>query len=40
MRVSNETAIAFYRRFGFTRVRRVRGYYEDGEDGWRMQWKS
>ncbi|HUS05252.1 MAG TPA: ribosomal protein S18-alanine N-acetyltransferase [Bryobacteraceae bacterium] len=39
VRTGNETAIAFYCRFGFTRVRRVRGYYEDGEDGWRMQRK-
>jgi ribosomal-protein-alanine N-acetyltransferase len=33
VRATNAAAIRFYRRFGFRRVRRVRGYYEDGGDG-------
>jgi ribosomal-protein-alanine N-acetyltransferase len=37
VRVSNQDAIRLYLRFGFRRVRRVPGYYEDGEDGWRMR---
>lgn len=36
-RVSNATAIGFYRTLGFRRTRTVKSYYEDGEDGWRMQ---
>lgn len=32
VRASNGPAQALYARFGFTRLRRVRGYYEDGED--------
>jgi ribosomal-protein-alanine N-acetyltransferase len=30
---SNRSAQACYAKFGFRRVRRVRGYYEDGADG-------
>jgi [ribosomal protein S18]-alanine N-acetyltransferase len=30
---TNAEALAFYKKYGFTKVRRVRGYYEDGEDG-------
>ncbi len=37
VRRSNLDAIAFYRRFGFVRTRNAPGYYEDGEDGWRMR---
>jgi ribosomal-protein-alanine N-acetyltransferase len=32
VRASNGPAQALYQRFGFTRLRLVRGYYEDGED--------
>ena len=37
VRVDNEGAIAFYRRLGFLRTRRVRNYYGKGVDGWRME---
>jgi ribosomal-protein-alanine N-acetyltransferase len=37
VRRGNIQAIVLYRRFGFEPARRVRGYYEDGEDGWRMR---
>lgn len=33
VRVSNDPARTFYERYGFRRIRLVRGYYEDGEDG-------
>jgi ribosomal-protein-alanine N-acetyltransferase len=36
VKVTNEAAIRFYEGFGFNRSRMVRGYYEDGADGWRM----
>jgi ribosomal-protein-alanine N-acetyltransferase len=36
VKVTNETARAFYEKFGFNKVRRVRRYYEDGEDAWLM----
>jgi ribosomal-protein-alanine N-acetyltransferase len=36
VKVTNETAIRFYERYGFTKSRVVRRYYEDGADGWRM----
>ena len=36
VRTTNEAAIQFYRRFGFRRTRRVKRYYEDGADAWRM----
>ncbi len=36
VRVSNSAAQAFYRKYGFETVKRVGGYYEDGEDGWLM----
>ena len=39
VRITNESAIRFYRRFGFIRTRTVRGYYEEGGDAWRMSWK-
>jgi ribosomal-protein-alanine N-acetyltransferase len=34
VRVTNERARAFYERYGFRKVRRIRHYYEDGEDGY------
>ena len=33
VRVTNRPAQAFYEKYGFRRVRVVRGYYEDGGDG-------
>jgi ribosomal-protein-alanine N-acetyltransferase len=33
VRAANHGAAALYERFGFHKVRRVRDYYEDGEDG-------
>jgi len=36
VKVTNETARAFYERYGFEKVRIVRAYYEDGQDGWLM----
>jgi len=36
VKVTNETARAFYQKYGFNNVRRVRRYYEDGQDGWLM----
>jgi ribosomal-protein-alanine N-acetyltransferase len=38
-RVSNVTAINFYESLGFQRTRKVKRYYENGEDGVRMQLK-
>ena len=32
VKVSNGRARAFYERYGFCKVRRIPGYYEDGED--------
>jgi ribosomal-protein-alanine N-acetyltransferase len=32
VRPSNRQAQAFYAKFGFSRLRKVRRYYEDGED--------
>lgn len=37
VRVDNEAAIRFYRRFGFRRVQEVPGYYENGRAGLRMR---
>ena len=37
VRVTNHTAIRFYMKFGFTKVKRVPEYYEDGNDGWLMR---
>ena len=34
---TNARARAFYEKYGFRRVRRVRRYYEDGEDGIQLQ---
>lgn len=36
VRVGNQPALAFYEKYGFRRVRVVRGYYEDGGDGLAM----
>jgi ribosomal protein S18 acetylase RimI-like enzyme len=36
VKVTNKTAIRFYEGYGFEKGRIVRGYYEDGADGWRM----
>ena len=36
VKVTNERARAFYVKYGFTKVRTVRAYYEDGQDGWLM----
>jgi ribosomal-protein-alanine N-acetyltransferase len=33
VRVTNRVARDFYEKYGFAKVRTVRGYYEDGEDG-------
>jgi [ribosomal protein S18]-alanine N-acetyltransferase len=33
VRVDNSAARAFYEKYGFRRLRTVRGYYEDGGDG-------
>jgi ribosomal-protein-alanine N-acetyltransferase len=37
VRTTNEEAIRFYRKFGFRPTRRVKSYYEDGADAWRMR---
>jgi [ribosomal protein S18]-alanine N-acetyltransferase len=37
VREANEPALAFYRKNGFRRIRRVEGYYEDGAAGLRMR---
>ena len=34
--VTNTAARAFYEKYGFRKLRIVRGYYEDGEDGMLM----
>jgi [ribosomal protein S18]-alanine N-acetyltransferase len=36
VKVTNQQARAFYEKYGFRQVRTVRGYYEDGGDGWLM----
>ena len=33
VKVTNLRALRFYQRYGFRRLRRVAGYYEDGADG-------
>ncbi|HEV2447246.1 MAG TPA: GNAT family N-acetyltransferase [Candidatus Sulfopaludibacter sp.] len=37
VKVTNVAARRFYEKWGFRRVRRVPGYYEDGKDGIRMR---
>jgi ribosomal protein S18 acetylase RimI-like enzyme len=36
VKISNREAEAFYAKYGFRKVRRVRRYYEDHSDGWLM----
>jgi [ribosomal protein S18]-alanine N-acetyltransferase len=36
VKVTNVRAIRLYLKLGFAHQRRVRAYYEDGSDGWRM----
>jgi len=36
VKVTNRAARRFYEKWGFVKVRRVPGYYEDGKDGIRM----
>ena len=36
VRTTNESAIRFYRRFGFVLARLVKNYYEDGASAWCM----
>jgi ribosomal-protein-alanine N-acetyltransferase len=36
VKVTNHRARAFYEKYAFQKVRRVRRYYEDGSDGWLM----
>ncbi|MCE4599167.1 MAG: ribosomal protein S18-alanine N-acetyltransferase [Desulfurococcales archaeon] len=36
VRVSNEVAIRLYERYGFKKVRLIKGYYKDGEDAFVM----
>jgi [ribosomal protein S18]-alanine N-acetyltransferase len=36
----NESALRFYERSGFTRVRKVKRYYGPGRDAWRMRLES
>ena len=36
VRVSNIQAIRLYEKFGFVKVRRIKGYYRDGEDAFVM----
>jgi ribosomal protein S18 acetylase RimI-like enzyme len=36
VKLTNERARAFYERYGFKKIRIVRAYYEDGQDGWLM----
>jgi ribosomal-protein-alanine N-acetyltransferase len=36
VKVTNRPARAFYEKFGFEKVRKVKKYYEDSADGWLM----
>jgi ribosomal-protein-alanine N-acetyltransferase len=36
VKTTNHAARAFYEKYAFEKVRRVRRYYEDGSDGWLM----
>ena len=38
VRSSNETAMALYRKFSFTKTGMIKGYYRDGEDAVKFQW--
>jgi ribosomal-protein-alanine N-acetyltransferase len=33
VKVTNHRALHFYEKYGFRKLRRVAGYYEDGADG-------
>lgn len=35
--IANTTALALYRKNGFSTTSRLPGYYHDGTDGWRMK---
>jgi ribosomal-protein-alanine N-acetyltransferase len=35
--IGNESAIRFYEKFGFKLMKRVKGYYGRGRDGWQMK---
>ncbi|HUP04299.1 MAG TPA: GNAT family N-acetyltransferase [Bryobacteraceae bacterium] len=37
VKTGNRAAEQCYEKFGFRRTRRVKKYYEDGADGWRME---
>ena len=37
VRVTNRTGVAFWKHFGFSLLRTIRRYYEDGEDALRMR---
>jgi [ribosomal protein S18]-alanine N-acetyltransferase len=37
VKVTNERARAFYEKHGFRKVRRIAGYYEDGEDAFALR---
>jgi ribosomal-protein-alanine N-acetyltransferase len=37
VKTTNRVAARFYEGYGFRKTRTVRGYYEDGRDGWRME---
>jgi ribosomal protein S18 acetylase RimI-like enzyme len=36
VKTTNHQARAFYEKYAFQKVRRVRRYYEDSSDGWLM----
>ena len=40
VKVTNRKARRFYEKWGFVKVRRVAGYYEDGKDGIRLSRES
>lgn len=37
VKVTNREALRFYGKWGFKKTRRVKAYYEDGKDGFRME---
>lgn len=37
VRTSNEPALRLYRKLGFQRIRRIREYYDDGADAFRLK---
>ena len=36
VKVTNQPALEFYKKYGFRKLRRVRAYYEDGADGFSL----